>query len=76
MALPVRCHRVRTFIVNQDGIVYQEDLGPQTAALAKATARYNPDASWRQVPPADPAGCREPQRSRCLARMTELWQFA
>jgi hypothetical protein len=42
-----------TVIVNQDGIVCQEDLGPQTAALAKATARYNPDASWHQVPPAD-----------------------
>ena len=44
---------VMTFIVNQDGILYQKDLGPQTTALAKATTLYNPDASWHQVPRAD-----------------------
>ena len=27
---------VMTFIVNQDGVVYQKDLGPQTAELAAA----------------------------------------
>jgi hypothetical protein len=44
---------VMTFIVNQDGILYQKDLGPETAALAKAATRYNPDASWHQVSPSD-----------------------
>jgi hypothetical protein len=37
---------VMTFIVNQDGIVRQKDLGPGTAAEAKGMTLYNPDASW------------------------------
>ncbi len=28
---------VMTFIVNQDGVVYEKDLGPNTAGLASAT---------------------------------------
>jgi hypothetical protein len=43
---------VMTFIVNQDGVVYQKDLGPGTATAAKAIAAYNPDASWSKVAPA------------------------
>jgi hypothetical protein len=39
-----------TFIVNQDGTVYERDLGPQTDATARKTTVYNPDASWRPVP--------------------------
>ena len=41
---------VMTFIVNQDGIVRERDLGPQTDAIARKMTVYNPDASWRQVP--------------------------
>ncbi|HKF50639.1 MAG TPA: DUF2950 domain-containing protein [Terracidiphilus sp.] len=37
---------VMTFIVNQDGVVYQKDLGPDTAKLAEAMTDYNPDGSW------------------------------
>jgi hypothetical protein len=40
---------VMTFIVNQDGTVRQQDLGPQTDAIARKMTVYNPDASWRQV---------------------------
>ena len=40
---------VMTFIVNQDGIVRQRDLGPQTDAIARKMTVYNPDAAWRQV---------------------------
>jgi len=40
---------VMTFIVNQDGVVYQKDLGPQTAELAAAMQEYNPDATWEQA---------------------------
>jgi len=40
---------VMTFIVNQDGIVYEKDLGAQTSATVAAMIRYNPDASWRRV---------------------------
>jgi hypothetical protein len=38
---------IMTFIVNQDGIVYQKDLGPKTAELARAITRYDPDATWK-----------------------------
>ena len=37
---------VTTFIVNQDGVVYEKDLGPDTAKLAEAMTEYNPDNSW------------------------------
>ena len=40
---------VMTFIVNQDGIVRERDLGPQTDATARKMTLYNPDASWRPV---------------------------
>jgi len=38
---------VMTFLVNQDGIVYQKDLGAKTADLAKAMTAYNPDKTWK-----------------------------
>jgi hypothetical protein len=38
-----------TFIVNQQGKVFQKDLGPQTAALAAGMRAYNPDATWTLV---------------------------
>lgn len=37
---------VMTFIVGADGVVYRKDLGPNTAALAKAMKEYNPDSTW------------------------------
>jgi hypothetical protein len=37
---------VMTFIVSHDGIVYQKDLGPGTAAAARALTRFDPDPSW------------------------------
>jgi Protein of unknown function (DUF2950) len=38
-----------TFIVDQDGIVYEKDLGPRTQELAKTLTRYTRDASWRKA---------------------------
>jgi hypothetical protein len=40
---------VMTFVVNQDGIVHEKDVGPGTDAAARKMTAYNPDASWRQV---------------------------
>jgi hypothetical protein len=37
---------VMTFIVNQQGKVYQKNLGPRTAKTAKAITTYNPDDTW------------------------------
>ena len=44
-----RSSGVMTFIVNQDGIVYQKDLGNKTEALGKAVEEYNPDSSWAKA---------------------------
>jgi len=38
---------IMTFIVDQDGVVYQQDLGEQTGDLASQITAYNPDSSWR-----------------------------
>ncbi|MCY2959068.1 MAG: DUF2950 domain-containing protein [Planctomycetota bacterium] len=37
---------VMTFLVNQQGIVFQRDLGDGTAKAAAAIEAYDPDASW------------------------------
>ncbi len=41
-----RSSGVMTFIVNQDGVVYQQDLGDHTGDLAAKITAYNPDSSW------------------------------
>jgi Protein of unknown function (DUF2950) len=40
---------ITTFIVNHDGVVYQKDLGPNTAKIANAMKAYNPDETWTKV---------------------------
>jgi hypothetical protein len=40
---------VQTFIVSYDGVVYQKDLGPDTAKIAAAMERYNPDKTWHRT---------------------------
>jgi Protein of unknown function (DUF2950) len=44
-----RSSGVMSFIVNQDGVVYQKDLGPDTTKLVNSMTEYNPDATWRRV---------------------------
>jgi len=41
---------VMTFIVNQQGRVYQKDLGAKTGALAPAMKQYDPDPAWQLSP--------------------------
>jgi hypothetical protein len=43
-----RSSGVMTFIVNEDGVVYEKNLGRKTGVLAKAMKEYNPDSSWRK----------------------------
>lgn len=38
-----------SFIVNQGGIVFQKDLGPNTAAVAAAMKLFDPDLSWARI---------------------------
>jgi len=40
---------IMTFIVNQQGRVYQKNLGPKTAQIAAAIKEYDPDTSWKLV---------------------------
>ena len=48
---------VMTFVVNQDGEIYQKDLGLTTPKLAKGMTRFDPDATWQRVgAPAPIAG--------------------
>jgi len=44
-----RSSGVMTFMVGQDGVVYEKDLGAKTNALAKAIKDYNPNSSWHKV---------------------------
>lgn len=37
---------VMTFVVNHDGLIFEQDLGPGTGDQAKAMTLYNPDSSW------------------------------
>jgi len=40
---------IMTFIVNQEGVVYQKDFGKNTAKVATAMKRYDPDDTWKKV---------------------------
>jgi Protein of unknown function (DUF2950) len=44
---------IMTFIVNEDSVVFQKDLGADTAARAKAIQLFDPDLSWTRVDLAD-----------------------
>lgn len=37
---------IMTFVVNQQGVVFQKNLGDRTAELASAITVYDPDKSW------------------------------
>jgi hypothetical protein len=45
---------IMTFITNQDGLLLQKDLGPDTAKIATAMTRYDPGKGWDPI--AEPAG--------------------
>jgi Protein of unknown function (DUF2950) len=40
---------IMTFIVGPDGDVYQNDLGPETARIARQMTTFDPDLSWSRV---------------------------
>ena len=41
---------IMTFIINQDGKVYQSDLGPNTSEKASRMQRFDPGPGWTPVP--------------------------
>jgi hypothetical protein len=40
---------VMTFMMNQDGVLLQKDLGKSTVQTATAMTEYDPDSSWSSV---------------------------
>jgi len=40
---------IMSFMVNQDEVVYEQNLGQNTATIASKMTIFNPDAKWRQV---------------------------
>ena len=40
---------VMTFIVNQDGVVYEKDLGKETGKIARAMKTFDPDKTWKKT---------------------------
>ena len=52
VAYPVRYGEsgVTSFMVSHDAVVYQKDLGPDSEALAKEMAAFDPNDSWTRAP--------------------------
>jgi hypothetical protein len=41
---------VMTFLVNQDGVVWQRDLGGSTEQVARSITQFDPDSTWTPIP--------------------------
>lgn len=50
---------VKTFIVSNDGIVYEKDLGPNSLEIAKKMELYNPDKTWKATDDGWPESVEE-----------------
>jgi hypothetical protein len=44
-----RSSGVMSFAVNQDGVVYEKDLGKKTEAVAKTMKQYDPASGWQKT---------------------------
>jgi Protein of unknown function (DUF2950) len=44
-----RSSGVMTLMINQDGVIVQKDLGPDTSETASAITEFNPDKTWEQL---------------------------
>jgi hypothetical protein len=57
---------IMTFLVGKDGVIYQKDLGENTAEAAASTTQYNPGEGWSVVlapeSPNTPIGPRSAKR--------------
>ena len=55
LAWPLKYGRsgVMTFMVNQDGVVWQKDLGGETSKIAGELNQFNPDSSWIPIAPEE-----------------------
>jgi len=57
-----RTSGVKTFVVSEDGVVYEKDLGKKTETMAISMHEFNPDSSWQNQNPNSsrlmPESCR------------------
>jgi Protein of unknown function (DUF2950) len=44
---------VMTFMINQDGVLVEKDLGPDTEKIAPGITSFNPDSTWSELQAAD-----------------------
>lgn len=51
LATPVKYGEtgIMTFMISREGVVYEQDLGPNTGKLAGSIQEYNPDEDWSPV---------------------------
>ncbi len=40
---------IMSFMVNQQGTVYEKDLGTKTGEIAETVTKYDPDSTWNQI---------------------------
>ena len=40
---------VTSFMISHEGVIYQKDLGPKSAVIAREMKTFNPDSTWSQV---------------------------
>jgi hypothetical protein len=58
---------IMTFIVNQEGRVYQKDLGPKTSKVASSMEAYDPDSSWTLSPDSAVHAFQDVRSTYCFA---------
>ena len=44
---------IMTFMVNQDGVLFEKDLGPDTATAVTNITRFDPDTTWQRADTTD-----------------------
>jgi hypothetical protein len=57
-----RSSGVMTFIVEQDGVVYEKDLGKKTDVLAKDMKEYNPGSGWQKTEEQQEEAANQPAK--------------
>ena len=61
---------IMSFLVGPDGVVYQKDLGSQTADVAAAITEYNPNEGWSPVTPSEPSPSAGSHRNHIASRLS------
>jgi Protein of unknown function (DUF2950) len=54
-----RSSGVKTFLVGEDGVVYEKDMGKKTETIAISMHEFNPDSSWQKPEPDQQATNRK-----------------